>query len=347
MIGKPHNDRACLGAITREIQGMVASTDAALVTLAEEHRTPARLARWIRSLPQRDDTGSPCDGPKVEVCRPPQRLRVPAEDPNCVERAALYLGVAELMDPEPVRRLATISTPGGLHTFPTEDGEPVILDPRVTRNGIKAGLFHARQARNCGAPVTLTPTETADWIAELAAEPAGRFHDGARRVRNAHRAMRGVLAGQPMPINAVADVAFTLVLAECEATLYGPAGRRVVHTTAKALDRLDRVATDRWVARNSGRNFGVDLGRFRIPDPKVLGAIGRITGRIGVTVGIEAIKAKLATLGVGGAVLGSVEAELNREGMSLGKLAKPVAMMGSLGALKPESLAGRWLAAKL
>src|SRR5688500_12222478 len=123
---------------------MVTSTDAALVALAEEHRTPAALARWIRGLPQRDDTGAPCDGPKVEVCRPAQRLRVPAEDPNCVERAALYLGVAELMDPDPVRRLATVETPAGLHTFPTEDGEPVILDPQQSRNGLQASLYTAR-----------------------------------------------------------------------------------------------------------------------------------------------------------------------------------------------------------
>ena len=346
MIGKPHNDRACLGAITEEVAGLVTGKDAELVALAEKYRTPPALAAWIRLLPQRDDNGAPCDGPKVEVCRPPQRLRIPAADPNCVERSALYLGVAELMDPTPVRRLATVSTPGGLHTFPTEDGEPVILDPRVSRNGIRAGLFRARQARNGGAPVATTPGEAADWIGELAAEPAARFRDGLRRVRNGHRAMRRLLHGRPLAIGEVRDVAFVLALAEREATLYGTPGPRVVRTTAQALDRLDKNAADRWVARTRRRNVAVNLAPVR-PAGRFVGAVGRITGRIGVAVGVEAIKSKLSALGIGGVVLDSVERELNRQGLSLGKLASPPAMVGTLSALKPEALAGRWLATKL
>src|SRR5688572_19512028 len=207
---------------------MVEDRDPALVAVAEEHQTPEALVAWLRSLPQRDDNGLPCDVPKVRACRPPQRLRIPAEDPNCVERSAIYLGAAELVEPEPVRRLATVETPAGLHTFPTEEGEPVILDPLQSRNALRAGLFRAARGRNSAAPVEVTPTEAVDWIAELAVEPAARMPGGERRVRNGHQALRAVLVGRPLCIAEVHDVALLLALAEREAGLYGPAGKRVV-----------------------------------------------------------------------------------------------------------------------
>src|SRR5690606_23789961 len=105
VIGRPHNDRSCLDAISAEVKARVEREEPALLEVAAEQGTTEDLVGWIRSLPQRDDTGEPADGPKVRACRPPQRLRIPAADPNCVERAALYLAVAELLDPEPVRRL--------------------------------------------------------------------------------------------------------------------------------------------------------------------------------------------------------------------------------------------------
>jgi hypothetical protein len=46
-------------------------------------------------------------------------------------------------------------------------------------------------------------------------------------------------------------------------------------------------------------------------------------------------------------VLNSLEHELNQEGLTLGPLAKPSPMLGSLSAMTPEALAGQWLAAKL
>ena len=84
MIATPHNDRDCLGAITDQVAAMVEQRDPELVGVAESHPDTDALVTWIRSLPQRDDEGAPCDGPKVEACRPAQRLRVPADDPNCV-----------------------------------------------------------------------------------------------------------------------------------------------------------------------------------------------------------------------------------------------------------------------
>jgi hypothetical protein len=122
MIGPEFNDHRCMGSISEVARELVAAQDPVLVQIASEHATTASLAAWIRSLPQRDDLGQAGDGPKVASCSPPQRLRIAPADPNCVERAALYVAVAELIDPEPVRQLATIDTPIGLHRNPSTKG---------------------------------------------------------------------------------------------------------------------------------------------------------------------------------------------------------------------------------
>lgn len=351
MIGKPHNDHECLGAVTDEVIQRVEARDPALATLAEQFDNTDDLAAWFRALPQRDDEGAPCDGPKVTACRPPQRLRFGAPDPNCFERSATWAGAAELIDPAPVYRFATVETPNGLHTYPTRDGEPVILDPRQTRNALRAGLYHACRNASAG-PVALTPTQAIDWVAELASEPAERIPNGLRRVNNGHRAIRAVLIGRPLCIADVKDVALLLALAEREARLWGPMGLRVVHTTAHAVDRLDRLAADRWLdeqsaSRNAGP-FSLRVGKYTVsPDIPLLGALTRIGGRLAGNVGLEALKLKLATMGITPPVLNTVERELNQEGLSLGRLATPPPILGSLSAMTPEALAGRWLAAKL
>lgn len=351
MIGKPHNDHECLGAATEEVIARVEARDPTLVTLAEQFPDTDELAAWFRTLPQRDDEGASCDGPKVTACRPPQRLRFDALDPNCFERAARWSGAAELIDSEPVYRLATVETPNGLHTYPTCDGEPVILDPRQTRNALRAGLYRA--CRNASArPVALTPTQAVDWIAELAMEPAERLPNGPGRVDNGHRALRAVLIGRPLCIAEVKDVGLLLALAEREARLWGPMGVRIVHSTAHAVDRLDRLAADRWLdeqsaARNAGP-FALRVGNYTVsPDIPLLGSLARIGGRVAGNVGLEALRVKLATMGITPPVLSTVERELNREGLSLGRLAAPPPMLGSLSAMTPEALAGRWLATKL
>jgi hypothetical protein len=350
VIGKPHNDHECLGAITDEVIERVETRDPALTTLAEQFDNTDDLAAWFRTLPQRDDEGAPCDGPKVAACRPPQRLRFDALDPNCLERSARWSGAAEMIDPEALYRLATVETPNGLHTYPTRDGEPVILDPRQSRNALRAGLFHATRNASAG-PVVLTPTRAVDWLAELATEPAERFPDGVRRVHNGHRALRGVLVGQPLCIADLKDVALLLALAEREARLWGAIGVRIVHTTAHAVDRLDRLAADRWLdeqraPRNAGP-FSLKVGNTISPDLPLLGSLARIGGRIAGNVGLEALKLKLASMGVTPPVLSTVERELNQEGLSLGRLATPSPILGSLSAMTPEALAGRWLAGKI
>lgn len=84
MIALPFNDLRCLGSITEVVAEMVKTHDPVIVEMAAKHPTTDSLAAWIRTLPQRDDDGDPNDGPKAETCDPPQRLRIPAPDPNCV-----------------------------------------------------------------------------------------------------------------------------------------------------------------------------------------------------------------------------------------------------------------------
>jgi hypothetical protein len=349
VIGTPHNDRACLGPLTERIVELVAEDEPSIVAAAERFSHLDELAAWMRTLPQRDDEGLPCDGPKIDECRPPQRFRIDALDPNCVERAGKFIAVGEKIDPSRMYRLATTDTPGGLHTFPTVDGAPVVLDPKQSRNALRAGLF--RECRNA-APVQLTPAQAVDWIADLASEPAARFKHGHERLHCGHRAMRHVLVLRPICIADIKHVAFVLALAEREARMYGPQGIAIVHSTAHAIDRLDRIAADRWMSAQSGpRNAGpfdfLTAGATLIPDLNVLGSLARVGGRIAGNVGLEALKLKLATMGITPPVLNSLEKELNQEGLSLGPLAKPSPMLGSLGAMTPEALAGRWLAGKL
>jgi hypothetical protein len=134
MIGVPFedNDLTCLGAVTEIVAKKVAEGDPEIDKLAAQFATTQELAAHIRSLPQRDDEGIPDDGPKVEACLPWQRLRFFPPDPNCLERTAFYMLVAERIDPWPVRRMATLDFPWGRHTFPVEEGAPIVLDPRAT-----------------------------------------------------------------------------------------------------------------------------------------------------------------------------------------------------------------------
>ena len=134
MIGVPFedNDLTCLGAITEIVARKAAEADPEIDQLAAQFASTQELEAHIRSLPQRDDEGIPDDGPKVEACVPWQRLRFFPENPNCVERTAYYMILAERIDPRPVRRMATLDFPWGRHTFPIEEGAPIVLDPRAT-----------------------------------------------------------------------------------------------------------------------------------------------------------------------------------------------------------------------
>ncbi len=336
MIGAPVNDLTCLGEITAEVAALVERRAPKLVELAAEYGSTEALAAWIRSLPQRDDNGDPDEGPKVDGCDPPQRLRIPAPDPNCVERSCLHMAVAELIDPGPVRQLATITTPVGRHTFLVENGDPVILDPAVPRNALEAGLYQMTDRH-----VGLTPEEQVDWIAGIAEEPARGFRNGARRVRHARDAMRRLLRGMPLAPRLVPDVVFTLVLAEREAHLFGARGVAVQRAVMATLDAAHLAYASK--AHGYRNRASVRIGRTEIRpiDLGTLGSVARVAGRVGVRVGAVAAQAALGKLGVTPELIAEVEHELNRDGLSLGPLARasedrrlfgPV--MGSLAAVK-------------
>jgi hypothetical protein len=315
VIGLPLNDLRCLGSITEVITELVANQDEVLSKLAEEHGSTDALAAWIRGLPQRDDDGKRGDGPKVIDCDPPQRLRLPAPDPNCVERAALYIAVAELMDSSPSRQLATVDTPLGLHTFPIENGLPVILDPRIQRNCLDCGV-----ALFSPGPIGLTPREAIEWTAQLAEVGAAQVRNGVSRVRRARNAMvRLIETGQPpADANQIDAIAWLLSLAEHAAKRYGRRALAIVRSTAQAIADL----IDEALARTS-RNLSLEIGGVKLSPAPWTSALARIAARVGVDVGVVALRSKLATMGVTNQMIGVLEEELNREGLTLGAIARP------------------------
>jgi len=425
VIASPMNDHGCLGPTTEQIRVEVDAGNTAFAELANRFTNTDELAAWFRTLPQRDDDGIPGDGPKVDACRPAQRLRLDASDPNCFERSARFIGAAELIDSDHVYRLATISTPNGLHTFPTCDGDPVILDPKGVRNtprvapfaadnatrrlriqrligldetkGVRGDLARARRAQELGhttwvngepiddaiatyeralsryqatlaeldaeddkasgarnaafaGPMVLTPAQAIDWIADLARARVEPLPGMVRHVNRGHRAMRAVLLMLPICVADAQAVALVLALAEREARTYGMPALKVVHSTARALDAIDQFAAERTTEppRNFNPLASLALGVLNDKDLQSwLGAVTRVGGRILGGAGVEVLKSQLASVGVSQPILSAFEKELNREGLTLGPISKPSPMPGSLDAMTPQALAGRWLAQKL
>jgi hypothetical protein len=315
VIALPFNDLKCMGSITEVVAELVSNRDPVIEEIAQKHTTTASLADWIRGLPQRDDEGEKNDGPKVEECKPPQRLRLPAEDPNCVERAALYIAAAEMIDPHPVRQLATLDTPVGMHTFPVENGAPVILDPRVPRNALEGGMYLHDQT-----PITIDARDAIEWTAQLAEAGAADFRNGPSRVRKARNAIMALVDEGTPPASAevVEAIGWVLGLAEKMARRFGPRAIKIVRTTAQAIADL----ADEAIAR-SQRNLSLQIGGLKLSPAPWMSGLARIAGRVGLNVGAGVLRTKLKALGVGDDMLGLVEEELNREGLSLGPLSKP------------------------
>ena len=312
MIGLPFNDHKCLGSITEVVAELVATEDPVIVELAHQHRTTEGLVNYIRSLPQRDDDGERRDGPKVEACEPPQRLRIPAEDPNCVERAALYVAVAEFIDPRATRQLATLDMPMGLHTFPVENGAPVILDPKVTRNCVDCGFALVSAS-------AIEPHDAIEWTATLAEQSSGSVRNGPSRVRRARNAVMRLVDEHVPPSQGEVDaIGWMFALAERAAKRWGSRAVAMVRTTALAIaDVAEEV-----IARTQ-RNLSLEIGGMRFEPPRWMSQLATVAGRVGLDVGAAALRSKLDTLGIGGDMVGLVEQELNREGLSMGVLAHP------------------------
>jgi hypothetical protein len=321
MIGLPYNDHQCLGAISQILATMVEDHDPVLLELAAQHPTTRNLIDYIRSLPQRDDVGDPADGPRVHACSPPQRLRLDADDPNCVERAALFLAVEEINDPQHTRQLATVDTPVGLHTFPLVDGKPIVLDPRVTNECLECGL-----AIHHPGPVAIEPRNAVAWMIDMAAQDAGELRNGPSTMYVGKNAIRRLLDESAVPERKEIDaMAFVFALAERAARRYGTRALGIVRTAARALaDVLDGV-----LAR---RNAHIDLGGLKFDTPRWFDDTAGAIGNVGLGVGSAVLRSQLAALDLpkliglpGGtdAIIGLLESELRQRDRTLGDLAHP------------------------
>ena len=126
----PLNDKVCLAFAIAEAKRLARRPE--FRRFVAQFRTSKELIRYIRSLEQRDDLGDPDDGPRIP-CEVSQRLRYNPKDPNCFERAVIFLAAAEILDPKLERTLASLVLDRGWHTFPVEliDGRPYVvnLDP--------------------------------------------------------------------------------------------------------------------------------------------------------------------------------------------------------------------------
>ena len=315
MIGLPFNDLRCLGSVTEVIAELVTTNDPLIVELAAKYPTTEALADWIRTLPQRDDNGDKDDGPRIDACEPTQRLRIPAPDPNCVERSALFLAVAELIDARPVRQLATLETPIGLHTFPIENGAPIILDPRVPRNCLDCGIALAGEA-----PVPVDARDAIEWTAQMAEAGAAHLRNGPSRVRKARNAIIELVDEGVAPADegTIDLMAWFLALAENVARNYGGRAVALVRSVAQAIADL----ADEALAR-AQRNLALEIGGLRLQPPRWMSALASVAGHVGLGVGSAALRAKMNSLGIGGDMVALVEQELNREGLTLGALARP------------------------
>jgi hypothetical protein len=268
VIGVPFedNDLTCLGAVTEVITRVVNERPQWLSELAARFRTTEDLAAWIRSLPQRDDEGLPDDGPKVIACEPWQRLRLPAPNPNCLERGALYASVAELIDPWPVRRLATLDFDWGRHTFPIEEGEPIVLNPRVTEEEL-AQAVPTRKRRIAHGPVFQSEAVPTAPIAALPLPPVEPAPVGPAPVAPSPTSAP-TAPGTPVAIDIDDAIAYTAQLAQvgAQGVRNGPgrailarnAIRNLVETGTPPADRdtLDAMGWFLATAENQAQGYG-------------------------------------------------------------------------------------------
>jgi hypothetical protein len=321
MIGLPFNDLQCLGAITQILATMVEERDPVLLELAAQYPTTEELIGYIRSLPQRDDLGDPTDGPRVHACSPPQRVRIGAPDPNCVERAALFVAVEELNHPDHTRQLATVNTPLGMHTFPLVGGRPIVLDPRITSECLECGL-----AINTPGPVAVEPRNAVAWMIDMAAQDAGQLRNGPSAVYVGKNAIRRLIdeGGVPAP-REIDAMGLLFAIAERAARRYGTRAIAIVRTAARALaDVLDAVL--------ERRNAHINIGGFHVDTPQWLDDAAGALGNVGLGVGSAVLRSKLDAIDLPGLVglpggtaglLGLLESELQQRGRTLGDVAHP------------------------
>ena len=181
---------------------------------------------------------------------------------------------------------------------------------------------------------SIGPAEALRWIARIAGEPAARYRNGSHRVSNAQRGFHELVRHRRLPRNAIDDMGFAFAVAEQAAQMFGVRGLEIVRLGSMALRHAMRPRR-----QGAPRNLSLRIGGYTVkPDVGTLSSLARVTGRLGWNIGSAALRAKLAEYGIGAPVIREVERELNREGLSLGALAKPPPMPGTLEALTTEAL---------
>jgi hypothetical protein len=137
-----------------------------------------------------------------------------------------------------------------------------------------------------------------------------------RKARNA--VMRLVDEGELPAPSEVDAMGWMFALAEQAARRYGARALAMVRTTARAIaEVLDEVLA------HTQRNLALEVGGYRLEAPPFVSALASVAGRVGLDLGAVALRSKLDALGIGGDLVGLVEEELNREGLTLGVFAHP------------------------
>jgi len=90
----PVNDVDCLGQLTTIARELSSTT--LIRTVATHLGTRDNVIRWLQSKPQADDDGK--ELVQFIKCDVPQRVRLLAEDPNCVERATDAMMLLEALE---------------------------------------------------------------------------------------------------------------------------------------------------------------------------------------------------------------------------------------------------------
>ncbi|MEO7729812.1 MAG: hypothetical protein ABIY55_02485 [Kofleriaceae bacterium] len=347
MIGLPFgtNDTTCLTAASEQAAELVELHDPLLVEYAQRFPTTHQAYEHIRSLPQRNDEGDPGDGPKLVACEPVQRLRVPAPDPNCFERAVLGMILGELLDPHPVRQLATLEFPWGRHTILLETGYPVVLDPKVSLADIEQGMATglASNAPEEVEPETVVIDEpeparpkrarkrnrvavdvydALEYTTQLGEQATRDHRNGPRGAWVARNAIRSLLETRTPPSDpqTVDTLRWFFEQAETLAHTYGRRALTIVKTTAAAIwDLIDDVLAEQ---EHHQRNLSFDFNGSHYTVPNWLSDAAGTAGKIGVDLGAAYVRPYVLAAGVTQEMLGLVEQELNSEGYSLGPLSK-------------------------
>ncbi len=340
MIAAPVNDVSCLSRFTdvakqaterAEVQQLAnrflarnASTDAALHD----------MRRWLRNKPQLNDTGHGPE-PRVDCGTVQQRVDYLGDRPNCSERTILYCALGEHIDPDSIRQMATIRTPAGLHTFPLENGEPVVLDPRMPRNALLLGVHAMRN----GSASEMRPHELVSFALDLAEEPARQYRNGRTRLDSAETALQRAFRGEPVAPcpsrfrNSLSDIAWTFALAEQAARVSGGYGLDAVRLSAMAVQSMMAAQARNLSFRIGGLKVGVDTKALRKARKQVLRSAKQVAKTAGPLAG-PALKAYLLTNGIPpqavDAVAGNV---LKSAGIPPGPLGFRTPDAGSLNAL--------------